>query len=110
MAPHQVLLLLTGALLAALLSLGLSLQRRWWAGVGGAPHHVLFFLVCAGVTISAGLAWRAGAAAWALLPALILLLSMPSTRPGRADHWQRALACAAAFLTGALIAWGVPGR
>ncbi|GAA0503710.1 hypothetical protein [Deinococcus depolymerans] len=109
MTPHQWTLLGTGALLVLLLLLGLSLQlgRR---GVDRRAHHLLFFLVCAGVTVSAGLAWRAGAAAWALLPALTLLLRMPRTRPGRADHWQRALACAAAFLSGALLAWPLPLR
>lgn len=109
MTPHQLTLLVTGALLTVLLGLGLSLQLGW-RGVRRRVHHLLFFLVSAGTLLAAGLAWRDGARAWALLPALALLLSMPRTRPGRADHWQRALLGAAAFLCGALVAWGVPGR
>lgn len=109
MTPHQLTLLCTGTFLMVLLGLGLRLQL----GLGGVQrrvHHLLFFLVSAGTLLAAALAWRDGARVWALLPALALLLSMPRTRPGRADHWRRALVCAAAFLTGALIAWGVPGR
>lgn len=104
MAPHHPALLLTAALLSALLALGLSLQRgrrpvsRLW-------HHVLFFAVCAGVVLSLLLAWWAGARGWVLLPALALLLTMPRTRPGRADHWRLALACAAAFGLGMWRAW-----
>ncbi|MHA0034418.1 hypothetical protein ACXXDK_05575 [Deinococcus sp. PESE-38] len=40
-----------------------------------------------------------------LLPALALLLTMPRTKPGRADHWQRAILCAAAFGLGVWGAW-----
>lgn len=104
MAPHRAALLLTAALLTALLLLGLSLQRgkrpvsRLW-------HHALFFVVCAGTIFAAGLAWWAGERGWALLPALGLLLLMPRTRPGRADHWRLALACAAAFGLGMWGAW-----
>lgn len=106
MSPHHLALLITATLLSALLALGLSLHLGWRRDAARWPHHALFFLTCAGTLISLGLAWRAGAAAWALLPALALLLSMPRTRPGRADHWQRALLSAAAFTAGALTAWG----
>ncbi|GAA5512576.1 hypothetical protein Dcar01_01292 [Deinococcus carri] len=108
--PHRLALLVTAGLLAGLLLLGLSLQRGWRRAAPGArlahwPHHALFFAVCAGTLLSLGLGWWAGARAWALLPALALLLTMPRTRPGRADHWQRALVCAAAFALGAWGAW-----
>jgi len=106
MSPHHLALLITAALLSALLALGLSLQLGWRRDAARWPHHALYFLTCAGTLLSLGLAWRAGSAAWALLPALLLLLSMPRTRPGRADHWQRALLGAAAFTAGALTAWG----
>ncbi|GBF05438.1 hypothetical protein DAERI_040198 [Deinococcus aerius] len=102
--PHRPLLLLAAALLAALLALGLSLQlgRR---GIPRVTHHALFFAVCAVVGVAAFLSLRAGARGWALLPALGLLLLMPRTRPGRANHWGLALACAAAFGLGAWGAW-----
>ena len=93
-------LALTALLLTALLLLGLSLQLGWRRHVTRWLHHALFFAVCAGLTLSAGLYWRAGGRWWALLPALALLLSMPRTRPGRANHWQRALAAALAFALG----------
>ena len=107
MAPHRLALGLTAGLLLALLGLGLSLQLGWRRDSPGKrlarwPHHALFFAVCAGVLVSAGLAGRRGL--W-LLPALLLLLTMPRTRPGRADHWQRALACALAFGVGLWAVW-----
>ncbi|GAA5533255.1 hypothetical protein [Deinococcus aluminii] len=98
-------LLLTAALLALLLLLGLSLQLGWRRDLARWPHHALFFAVCAGVLLSAGLGWRAGARGWALLPALALLLTMPRTRPGRAGHWRLALVCALAFTVGLWAAW-----
>lgn len=109
MSAHHLSLLVTGALLAALLRLGWYLQR----GLGGPGrregdrwvHHALFLGVCVGVGLSGALAWRAGGSGAALLPALALLLSMPRTRPGRADHWQRALLCTAAFGVGAWAVW-----
>lgn len=104
LAPHHLALLTTAALLLALLLLGLGLQLRRWR-VARSLHHVLFFAVCVGVAGSALLAWRASAGAWALLPALGLLLTMPRTRPGRADHWRRALGCALLFGVGAWGAW-----
>lgn len=106
MSAPRAALLLTGALLALLMGLGLSLQlgrpgpprrARW-------PHHALYFAVCAGVLLSGVLAALAGARWWALLPALGLLLAMPRPRPGSPAHWRLALACAAAFVVGA---WGV---
>ncbi|MBB5235157.1 hypothetical protein [Deinococcus budaensis] len=104
MAPHHLALLLTALLLLALLGVGLGAQSRRLR-LARALHHGLFFAVCAGVVASAGLAYRAGAWAGALLPALGLLLSMPLTRPGRADHWRRALASAGLFALGAWAAW-----
>lgn len=105
MLPHHLALLVTAALLLALMTLGLSLQlgarraARW-------PHHALFLAVSAGTGLAGTLSVRAGQAGWALLPALLLLLSMPRTRPGHAGHWQRALLCAGAYLGGAALAWG----
>lgn len=61
--------------------------------------------MCVGVAASMLLAGLAHARAWALLPALALLMTMPCTRPGRSDHWQRALLCALAFGLGAWGAW-----
>ncbi|AXG98607.1 hypothetical protein DVJ83_04875 [Deinococcus wulumuqiensis] len=107
MPPHRLALTVTAALLLALLVLGLSLQLGWRRDSPGKrlarwPHHALFFAVCAGVLVSAGLAGQRGL--W-LLPALLLLLTMPRTQPGRAGHWQRALACALAFGAGLWGAW-----
>jgi len=101
MPAHRLALLVTAALLAALLTLGLGLQRRWWRGARW-PHHALFFLVVTGVAFAVLIGGWAGTA---LLPALILLLLMPRTRPGQANHWQLALACALAYVLGAWVAW-----
>ncbi|MBZ9715093.1 hypothetical protein [Deinococcus multiflagellatus] len=106
MPLHQPLLLLTGALLLALLALGLRLQLGWSQSRVRWPHHALFFAVCAGTLLAAVLAQLAGQRGWALGPALALLLAMPRTRPGRSDHWRRALACAGAYGLGAWLAWG----
>ena len=102
MLLHQIALLTTTALLLSLLLLGLSLQLGWRRDLARWPHHALFFAVCVGVLVSGVLAGKRGL--W-LLPALALLLSMARTRPGRADHWQRALACALAYVLGAWGAW-----
>ncbi|AIZ45547.1 hypothetical protein QR90_11330 [Deinococcus radiopugnans] len=105
MSVQHLALLLTGALLAALSGLGLSLQLGWRRDAARWPHHALFFIVCAGVLLcGALLGWRGGRW-WALLPALALLLWMPRTRPGRADHWRLALGCALAYGLGAWAAW-----
>lgn len=97
MNPAQGALLLTGPLLLTLLALGLRLQlglpgaaRRW--------HHLLFFAVCVG-TLAAGI--LAGQRGLWLLPALLLLLLMPLTKPGRPGHWRLALLSALAFGWGA---------
>ncbi len=100
MSP-ELTLWLTGTLLAALMLLGLSLQLGWRRQVTRWLHHALFFAVCAGLLLTLLLAWPSGRRWWALLPALVLLLTMPATKPGRADHWQRALACAVALAVGA---------
>lgn len=105
MDAHRSALVVTGALLLALLALGLSLQLGYRRGAARWPHHALYFAVVAGTGVAAALTWRAGAAAWALLPALALLLTMPRTRPGTAGHWQRALVCALAYALGAWGAW-----
>lgn len=102
MAPRHLALLLSAGLLALLLLLGLSLQLGWRRDLARWPHHALFFAVCAGVLVAGLLAGLRGL--W-LLPALALLLTMPSTKPGRANHWQRALLCAAAFGLGVWGAW-----
>lgn len=108
MWPYQLALLITAALLVALLGLGLRLQLargparptyvRW-------PHHALFFAVCAGLLLSLWLCWRAGGRYQGLLPALALLLLMPRTRPGRAGHWRLALAAALAYFAGMWWVW-----
>lgn len=98
-------LLLTGALLAALSALGLSLQLGWRRNAPRRPHHLLFFAVCAGLVVCLALALAAGERWWALLPALTLLLLMPRTRPGRAGHWRLALTCALVYGLGAWAAW-----
>lgn len=98
-------LLLTALLLLALLLLGTSLQLGWRHDCVRWPHHALFFAVCAGVAVCLMLALRAGQRWWALLPVLGLLLSMPRTRPGRANHWQRALMSAVVFALGVLLVW-----
>lgn len=98
-------LLLTALLLTLLLMLGLSLQLRWRRDRTRWPHHALFFMVCAALVGAMGLVMRAGGRWWALLPALALLLSMPRTQPGKANHWGRALACTGAFVFGAWVAW-----
>ncbi|MPY66902.1 hypothetical protein F8S09_09395 [Deinococcus sp. SDU3-2] len=102
MAPHQLPLALTAALLLLLLTLGLGLQLGRWRVVRWL-HHALFFAVCVGVGFSALLGWRSGG--WALLPALGALLLMPRTKPGRADHWRGALVSAGLFALGAWGAW-----
>lgn len=102
MTPHRLALLVTAGLLLGLLALGLGLQLGRWRTQRWL-HHALFFAVCVGVGLSAGLGWRSGG--WALLPALGALLLMPRTRPGRADHWRGALAAAALFTLGLWRAW-----
>lgn len=102
MPPHRLALLVTAVLLLALLLLGLRLQLGWRREAARWPHHALFFAVCAGLLVSGVLAGRRGL--W-LLPALLLLLTMPRTKPGRGDHWRRALACALAFGAGLWGAW-----
>lgn len=102
---HRLALLLTAGLLMALLALGLSLQLGWRRAIPRVTHHALFFAVCAAVGLTTILSLRAGARGWALLPTLGLLLLLPRTRPGRADHWRLALACAAAFGLGLWGAW-----
>ncbi|GGL74167.1 hypothetical protein GCM10010840_10350 [Deinococcus aerolatus] len=105
MSAHHIALLVTGALLAVLSGLGLSLQLGWRRAAPRAAHHLLFFAVCAGVVAGGALASRAGERGWALLPALALLLRMPRTRPGRANHWRLALIGAVAYALGAWAAW-----
>jgi hypothetical protein len=104
-SAYHLCVLLTGSLLALLSVLGLSLQLGWRAGASRAPHHALFFVVCAGTLLAVALGVRSGGRGWALLPALALLLLMPRTRPGRAGHWRLALACALAYTLGAWAAW-----
>ncbi|SMB90999.1 hypothetical protein [Deinococcus hopiensis] len=110
MDAHRLTLLVTAALLAALLALGLRLQLWRRKNASRWLHHTLFFLVCLGVALTALLTWwaegwRLGGRGTALLPALALLLLMPRTQPGRANHWKLALCCAVAFGLGAWAAW-----
>ncbi|WP_135228723.1 hypothetical protein [Deinococcus fonticola] len=101
-APHLALNV-TALLLAGLLLLGLSLQRGWRQDQARWPHHALFFAVTVSLALSLFLLWRRHLPVWPLLPALALLLSMPLTRPGQANHWQRALLVTLAFMLGVLI-------
>lgn len=105
MPAYRAALLLTLALLAGLLALGLSLQVGWRRSGTRWPHHALYFLVVAGTLASGALAALAGRPAWALLPAAWALLTMPRTRPGAAGHWRRALLCAGLLALGAAMAW-----
>lgn len=104
-APVMGAMFLTSALLIWLLCLGVSLQMGWRKQQARWMHHALFIAVVVGVLVFMALAWRAGLAWWLLLPSLALLLTMPRTRPGRNDHWQRALMCAAAYVLGVLLLW-----
>ncbi|ACO45650.1 hypothetical protein DEDE109153_05270 [Deinococcus deserti] len=105
MTAAQLSLITTGALLGGLLLLGLSLQLGWRRNQARWPHHALFFAVCLGTGCSLMLTIHAGLQGWALAPALILLLTMPRTRPGSASHWQRAVLVALAYTVGAWISW-----
>jgi hypothetical protein len=105
MDAHRLVLAVTGALLLALMALGLSLQLGFRRHAARWPHHALYFVVILGTAGAAALAWRTGAAFWALAPALALLLGMARTRPGAAGHWRLALAAAAAYVLGAWRAW-----
>lgn len=95
----------TAALLSTLLLLGLSLQLRWRRDQTRWIHHALFFGVCLALGLTIWLGWRSARAVWALLPSMILLLSMPQTRPGRANHWRRALLVALSFAVGVWLCW-----
>lgn len=105
MTATHLSLTMTGALLGGLLLLGLALQVGWRRDQARWPHHALFFAVCLGTGLSLVLATRAGIRGWALTPALILLLTMPRTRPGGASHWQRAVLVALAYGVGAWVSW-----
>ncbi len=105
MDAHRVTLTVTGALLLALLALGLSLQLGYRRHAARWPHHALYFFVVLGTALGLILALVAGRRGWALLPAALSLLAMPRTRPGRAAHWQLALAAAVAYALGAWGAW-----
>lgn len=104
-APVMVALVTTSALLTWLLCLGASLQMGWRKQQARWMHHALFIAVIVGVLVLMALAWRAGLVWWFLLPSLALLLTMPITHPGRNDHWQRALMCAAAYVLGVFLLW-----
>lgn len=104
-SAHHLALGGTAALLLALLGLGLSLQLGYRRGAARWPHHALYFAVVAGTLVSALLAWTSGARAWALLPAALLLLGMPCTRPGTPGHWRLAVLAAAAYALGLWGAW-----
>lgn len=85
------LALLTSWLLLSLLTLlGLSLQLRWWSGVGRGAHHVLYFLVTLGTGLAGWLALLGGLRWWPLILLLALLLGVSRTRPGQAAHWRLA--------------------
>ncbi|WP_240741815.1 hypothetical protein [Deinococcus sp. KSM4-11] len=105
MDAHRLSLTVTGALLLLLLALGLSLQLGYRRNAARWPHHALYFAVVAGTGLAALLTLTAGRRWWALLPALVLLLGMPRTRPGRSAHWRLALAAALAYALGSWGAW-----
>lgn len=104
MPIYHIALMITGGLLAGLMGLGFSLQLGWRSSIRWL-HHFLFFLVCLSVLVSGVLAFHAGLGWWPLLPTLALLLSMPATKAGQANHWQRALASALAFVLGSWLVW-----
>lgn len=82
------------------LGLGLQLGLRWHPRP---LHHALYFLTCAG-TLAAGVLAALGARPWWPLAALLgLLLLVPRTRPGRADHALLATLIGAGF---AGVVWG----
>ena len=90
MSAFRLALLTSWLLLTVLTLLGLSLQLRWWRGVGRGAHHVLYFLVVLG-TLLTGVLARSGAQPW--WPALLLLaplLGVSRTRPGHPAHWRLA--------------------
>lgn len=95
----------TLVVLALLMTLGFSLQRRWWAGVGRWPHHALYLLTCLGTLACAALAGGAGRAWWPFVTLLALLLGMSRTRPGRPGHWRLAVLVAAAWAGVACRVW-----
>ena len=98
-----VALIVTALLLAGLLLLGLSLQLGWRRNQARWSHHALYFAVILGLIITIFLFWRTDRDAWPFVPTLLLLLSMPFTRPGKANHWQRALLVALTFMAGAVV-------
>lgn len=78
-------------------ALGLSLQlgSRWHVRP---LHHTLYFLTCACTALTVLLALRAGGP-WGWAAALLAgLLTVPRTRPGRADHAALASVLAVGFL------------
>ena len=103
MTAVQVALTITATLLAGLMLLGLSLQLGWRKDQTRWPHHALYFAVTVSLAGTIFLLWRAGKPAWPLLPALLLLLSMPRTSPGQANHWRRALLVSLTFALGVFI-------
>lgn len=103
MTAVQVALTITATLLTGLMLLGLSLQLGWRKDQNRWPHHALYFAVTVSLAGTIFLLWRAGKPAWPLLPALLLLLSMPRTSPGQANHWRRALLVSLTFALGMFI-------
>ncbi|MFD1730012.1 hypothetical protein ACFSC4_01090 [Deinococcus malanensis] len=83
----------------------MGLQLGWRRDQARWPHHALFFAVCLGTGLSLALSLAGGLRGLALAPALVLLLTMPRTRPGGAGHWQRALLVAIAYGVGAWASW-----
>lgn len=100
----HLLVLVAGGLLLALLLLGFRLQRgarqrqRWL-------HHLLFLALGVSSVAAAALCALQGRPFGVLALACALLLLMPLTRPGRADHWRLASLAALVFTVGAALAW-----
>ena len=93
-------LTVTALLLVGLMFLGLSLQLGWRKDQTRWPHHALYFAVTVSLAVTLLLMWQSGFSPWPLVPALLLLLSMPLTKPGKTNHWQRAVLVTLAFLIG----------
>ncbi|AFZ67297.1 hypothetical protein Deipe_1778 [Deinococcus peraridilitoris DSM 19664] len=82
-------------------ALGVSLQfgSRWHPRP---LHHALYLLTCLSTVLALALAWKEGHSGTLLLLLVTLLLLVPRTHPGRADHALLATLIGALYV---LTAW-----